>query len=146
MPLGAGARLLQPYEFEKPGGIADRYLPLKLRLRREQGNQVDQLAILDLPPSFASPEALLDDQCERHRIEEVRHEAANDHGRIKVVRMIFRDDGDRDMHHDPEYDGKEQCHERCFISATAEVRPHEGEQHAPGERKEEVNGCANDVG
>src|SRR3979490_2167428 len=61
MPLGAGARLLQPYEFEKPGGIADRYLPLKLRLRREQGNQVDQLAILDLPPSFASPEALLDD-------------------------------------------------------------------------------------
>src|SRR5258708_3519334 len=94
---------------------------------------------------LASLQALLDDQCKRHRIEEVRHEAADDHERIKVVRMVVRDDRDRDVHHDPDNDGIEQCHQRCFISATAEVRPREGEQHAPGETKEEVNSRADEV-
>src|SRR5260370_23430218 len=94
---------------------------------------------------LASLQALLDDQCNRHRIEEVRHEAANDHERIKVVRVVVRDDRDRDVHDDPDNDGIEQCHNRCVISATAEVRPREGEQHAPGETKEEVNSRADNV-
>src|SRR5258708_35897030 len=94
---------------------------------------------------LASLQALLDDQCKRHRIEEVRHEAANDHEWIKVVWMVVRDDRDRDVHYDPDNDGIEQCHERCFISATAEVGPREGEQHTPGETKEEVNSRADDV-
>src|ERR1700730_13424357 len=69
-------------EFEKPGGISDQYLLLNLRLRREQRNEVDQIAVvrhhLDVgmrpigTPDHPVRRGLDDAPGERHRIDKQR--------------------------------------------------------------------------
>ena len=92
------------------GGVLDPGdLPVAPRLERLGGGGVVAVAVDD--HGHASCRAngsagrfrrqTFHDQSERHGIEEMRHEAADDDVRIEVVRMVRGNERDRRMHHDP---------------------------------------------
>jgi hypothetical protein len=58
-------------ELEEPGRIFDEKLSPQRRIRHVERDQIDDLAGSAFFPCLESAKALLDDQCERHRIEEV---------------------------------------------------------------------------
>src|ERR1700689_5440130 len=90
--------------------------------------------------------SLLHDQGQRYRIEKVRYEAADDHVGIKVIRVVRRDQRDRDMHHDPDDGGEEHRDKRRLIAAAREGGPHPRKDQTPGEYEKEMDAGSDHIG
>ena len=87
----------------------------------------------------------LHDQGKRNREAEMRHESADDHNRVVIVRVIRGGDHDRHVHRDPREHRVEQGHEGRFVAAPAEVRPDHGEQDTPADREDKVDAGADHI-